>query len=59
MAVKFEGEPEEREVSMAEWVTKMSLVGATNRDVYRELRKVMWKFVVENSAYSEFPSEMS
>lgn len=45
--------------SMAEWVTKMSLLGATNRDAYRALRDVMWRFVVENSSRSDFPSEMS
>jgi len=44
---------------MAEWVTKMSLVGATNRDLYRALREVMWLFVVENSGRSDFPSDMA
>lgn len=45
--------------TMAEWVTKMSLLGAANRDVYRELRAVMWQFVVENSGRSDFPSNFS
>lgn len=45
--------------SMAEWVTKLSLLGISNRDAYRVLREVMWRFVVENSAHSDFPSEMS
>lgn len=47
------------EISMAEWVTKMSILGATNRDAYRALREVMWRLVVENSSRSDFPSEMS
>jgi hypothetical protein len=47
------------EATRAEWVTKMSLLGASNRDAYRALREAMWRAVVENSAYSDFPSEMS
>lgn len=43
----------------AEWVTKLSILGATNREAYRALREMMWRFVVENSARSDFPSEMS
>lgn len=47
------------EESMAVWVTKLSLLGASNREAYRALREVMWRFVVENSSRSDFPSEMS
>lgn len=47
------------EMTMGEWVTRLSVLGATNRDAYRALREVMWRFVVENSAYSDFPSDMS
>jgi len=49
----------EPSATMAEWVTKMSILGATNREAYRALRAQMWRFVVENSARSDFPSEMS
>jgi hypothetical protein len=52
-------EVERRAVSMAEWVTKMSLLAKTNREAYRVLREMMWQFVVENSSRSDFPSEMS
>ena len=52
-------ETKKRPVTMAEWVTKMSLLAMTNRPAYRVLRELMWQFVVENSAYSEFPSIMS
>lgn len=45
--------------SMAEWVTKLSLLGETNREAYRAVREAIWRFVVENSARSDFPSEMS
>lgn len=45
--------------SMAALVAKVSLLAEKNRDAYRELRKVMWQFVVENSSRSDFPSEMS
>lgn len=48
-----------REVSKAEWVTKMSLLAAHNREAYRVLREVMWMFVVENSSRSDFPSNSS
>lgn len=47
------------EESMAQWVTKLSLLGANNREAYRALREIMWRFVVENSSRSDFPSEMS
>ncbi len=47
------------EMTMGEWVTRLSILGATNREAYRALREVMWRFVVENSARSDFPSEMS
>jgi hypothetical protein len=46
-------------MSMGEWVTRLSILGATNRDAYRALREVMWRFVVENSSHSDFPSDMS
>jgi hypothetical protein len=52
---KSEPEP----ISTAEWVTKLSLLGESNRDAYRVLREVMWRFVVENSSRSDFPSDMS
>lgn len=45
--------------STAEWVAKMSLLAATNRDLYRALREIMWQFVVENSARSDYPSIFS
>ena len=45
--------------SMAVLVAKVSILAETNREAYRELRKVMWQFVVENSSRSDFPSEMS
>lgn len=45
--------------SMAVWVTKLSILAATNREAYRALREAMWKLVVENSARSDFPSNMS
>ncbi len=47
------------EMSMGEWVTRLSILGATNREAYRALREVIWRFVVENSSRSDFPSEMS
>lgn len=47
------------EMSMGEWVTRLSILGATNREAYRALREVIWRFVVENSSHSDFPSEMS
>jgi hypothetical protein len=47
------------EMSMAEWVTRLSLLGATNREAYRAVREQIWRFVVENSSRSDFPSEMS
>lgn len=47
------------EESMAEWVTKLSILGAKNRAAYRALREIMWLLVVENSSHSDFPSEMS
>lgn len=47
------------DAGLAEWVTKMSLLGASNRPVYRELRALMWKFVVENSSRSDFPNIFS
>jgi hypothetical protein len=59
MSEVVEVQEQDRPQSMAEWVTKMSLLGATNRDAYRALRAVMWQFVVENSARSDFPSKMS
>lgn len=49
----------EREVTLAEFVTAGSLLGISNREVYREIRRVMWLFIVENSARSDFPSKMS
>lgn len=54
-----EAEVGERGVSKAELVTKLTVLANTNREAYRELRAVMWEFVVENSARSDFPSEMS
>lgn len=51
--------PKEQGPSMAEWVTKMCLLGETNRDLYRALREIMWQFVVENSARSDYPSIFS
>lgn len=48
-----------REISRAEWVTKMSLLAESNREAYRELRALMWLFVVENSSRSDFPSIFS
>ncbi len=45
--------------SMAEWVTKLSLLAESNRDAYRAIREVMWQFVIENSGRSDFPSDMS
>jgi hypothetical protein len=48
-----------RPVTMNEWVTKMSLLATANRDAYRVLREQMWRFVVENSVRSDFPSGMS
>lgn len=45
--------------TLAEWITKMSILGTTNRDAYRALRAQMWRFVVENSAGSDFPSNFS
>ena len=45
--------------SQAEFVTKMSLLGSTDREAYRVLRALMWRFVVENSSRSDFPSKMS
>lgn len=51
--------PRKRAMSKAEWVTKMSLIAKNNRPLYRELRALMWRFVIENSARSDFPSEFS
>lgn len=45
--------------SMAVLVTKLSLLAESNREAYRALRKMMWQFVVENSARSDFPSNFS
>lgn len=43
----------------AEFVTTLSALGASNRPAYRALRALMWRFVVENSGRSDFPSKMS
>lgn len=48
-----------RVITQAEFVAKLSLLGATNREAYRALRDVMWSFVVDNSARSDFPSNFS
>ena len=48
-----------RRTTQAELVTKLALLAATNRDAYRELRAVIWDFVVENSSRSDFPSVFS
>lgn len=45
--------------TVAEFVTELSLLGKSNRPTYRALREVMWRFVVENSGRSDFPSKMS
>lgn len=47
------------QMSMSEWVTRLSILGATNREAYRAVREQIWRFVVENSSCSDFPSEMS
>jgi hypothetical protein len=50
---------QQKQISKAEWVTKMSLLAASNRETYRALREIMWQFVVENSSRSDFPSVFS
>ena len=45
--------------TMSEWVARMCLLAQSNREVYREIRKLMWEFVVENSSRSDFPSNFS
>ena len=52
-------EDRKRSATRAEWITRMSLLAATNRDAYRALREVMWQFVIENSSRSDFPSVFS
>lgn len=46
-------------VSTAELLTRLCLLAQSNRPAYRAVREVMWAFVVENSARSDFPSDMS
>jgi hypothetical protein len=37
----------------------MSLLARTDPALYRALRDIMWQFVVENSARSDYPSIFS
>lgn len=46
-------------MSMAEWVAAMVDLARSNREAYRVLRALAWRFVVENSSRSDFPSDMS
>lgn len=50
---------ETQPTDVAVLVTKVCLLAEKNREAYRALREVMWGFVVENSARSDFPSNMS
>ncbi len=48
-----------QDADLAALVAKVCLLAETNREAYRALRAVMWKFVIENSGRSDFPSTFS
>jgi hypothetical protein len=47
-----------RDVSKVEIIAKLALLGREDREVYRELRALLWQLVVDRSR-SDIPSKMS